>query len=976
MHPFTRSPSFLSSLAIAVGLMLFAQPAVAAQTAPTFDDGDETTLSIAENHADTATVGRAAATDADRDTLTYSLVGADAGTFTIDGNGDIKVVAGTTLDFETRSSYSVTAQVTDGKDPSGGDEATATTDDEISVAINVIDMAEAPGKPRAPWVLGSGTNSVRAGWREPSNTGPPIVDYDVQYRMSGEDDWRTEEHDGAHDHNLIPNLIAGAIYEVRVRASNAEGTGDWSDAGRGTVLGASISSVEFTNKPSRGYFAIGGHIEVTVGFNQPVTVAGTPRIKLNLAAGGTRNANYVSGSPGTELVFQYTLADGDDSGGTNVSVDADALDADGAERVAYIRVGTADVDASHDAVSSGKPAEAHRPRITGVRWDRSRATVDSDLDGNNDTIVEDDIVEIFVHFDREVLVPGSNSDAEIDIEVGSATHSTRLHLFTDTILVFHHRVAAGDMDGDGVTVKQVDAAGNLIRLLNDGTLASPPWKGNNDAVLTFAETVFAGLKVRGTNATPRGSNFTRSTIVDSDLTFALGDFPVADSDGDPLKEIRVVTLPTSTQGALELGGAPIASADLPKTVTRAQLSNGDLVFDPATGFAGRATFEFKVVDPFGAASGATRATIEVESASQVLAFEAGGPKAPTALSVAENNAPGAEVGTVAATDPEGDPLTYSLDEASDAVFDINGDGRITVAAANALDYEATATYAVTVSASDGTNTATHSLTIFVTNVEEPPGAPTGVTAVGVASAATNLSVTWSAPTHIGVRLDGYDVEYRRTGSTAWTAHGHDGTGTATTIANLDPATEYDVQVRAKGDGNSAWASGRGRTAGVSAGNRAPRVLEWHNGACRVMPDPTKTRKFRNSPAGTLVNSGLLTTRGSETTDLPSSCARGVFVPIFDDQDGDALTYTLEYERPDRVVSGLETPFVRDNRVWHQGVAEFEAADMRVKVTATDPHGASAFAYLVFQVGTYANVNGAPSFGATTVPNQNVVRGRR
>ena len=104
--------------------------------------------------------------------------------------------------------------------------------------------------------------------------------------------------------------------------------------------------------------------------------------------------------------------------------------------------------------------------------------------------------------------------------------------------------------------------------------------------------------------------------------------------------------------------------------------------------------------------------------------------APASLEVAENNSAGAPVGRVSATDADGDALTYALDSASDAVFDIDSSGAITVTAANALDYETKASYAVTVSVHDGkdaarepdtTVDATHSVTIMVT--PEPNRAP-------------------------------------------------------------------------------------------------------------------------------------------------------------------------------------------------------------------------------------------------------------
>ena len=97
----------------------------AANTAPSFDDGDDTTRSVAENSDAGAAVGAAvAATDPDGDTLTYSLGGADASVFDIDtDSGQIKVKDA--LDYEADSSYSVEVSVHDGK---AADNSADTTD--------------------------------------------------------------------------------------------------------------------------------------------------------------------------------------------------------------------------------------------------------------------------------------------------------------------------------------------------------------------------------------------------------------------------------------------------------------------------------------------------------------------------------------------------------------------------------------------------------------------------------------------------------------------------------------------------------------------------------------------------------------------------------------------------------------------------------------------------------------------------------
>ena len=86
--------------------------------APSFSDGEgnaitETGRSVAENTAAGENIGDpVAATDADSDTLTYTLGGADAESFDIEeSSGQLKTKAA--LDFETRATYTVNVTATD-----------------------------------------------------------------------------------------------------------------------------------------------------------------------------------------------------------------------------------------------------------------------------------------------------------------------------------------------------------------------------------------------------------------------------------------------------------------------------------------------------------------------------------------------------------------------------------------------------------------------------------------------------------------------------------------------------------------------------------------------------------------------------------------------------------------------------------------------------------------------------------------------
>ena len=85
----------------------------------------------------------------------------------------------------------------------------------------------------------------------------------------------------------------------------------------------------------------------------------------------------------------------------------------------------------------------------------------------------------------------------------------------------------------------------------------------------------------------------------------------------------------------------------------------------------------------------------------------------------ENTSPGRDIGEpVAATDPEDNTLTYSLDADGAASFDINKDtGQLRTKAD--LDHEATDNYSVTVTATDTAGaTGTISVRIDVNNLDE------------------------------------------------------------------------------------------------------------------------------------------------------------------------------------------------------------------------------------------------------------------
>ena len=94
-----------------------------------------------------------------------------------------------------------------------------------------------------------------------------------------------------------------------------------------------------------------------------------------------------------------------------------------------------------------------------------------------------------------------------------------------------------------------------------------------------------------------------------------------------------------------------------------------------------------------------------------------------ALHIAENSADSTSVGTVAATDVDGDTLTYTLTNDAGGRFAINSStGEITVADSASLNHEAAASHTISVQVSDGVLSNARDYTVYVTNSNDAPTA--------------------------------------------------------------------------------------------------------------------------------------------------------------------------------------------------------------------------------------------------------------
>ncbi len=147
-----------------------------------------------------------------------------------------------------------------------------------------------------------------------------------------------------------------------------------------------------------------------------------------------------------------------------------------------------------------------------------------------------------------------------------------------------------------------------------------------------------------------------------------------------------------------------------------------------------------------------------------------------AFEAAEDIAETEIIGTLQASDPEGDDLTFSIAANDNGLFDITeADGILSLAEGRNLDFESNTEHTISVSVSDGSNSTTATVTITVTNVADT-----------LAEDPNSFVTTWTTPSDsfeliIGTN-NGLDYDF----SIDW----GDGTVENLSVLTEDPSHTY------------------------------------------------------------------------------------------------------------------------------------------------------------------------------------------
>ncbi len=758
----------------------FTATAATTNTAPTFTDGTSTTRTIAENTAADVNIGNAvAATDADNDTLTYTLSGTDAALFDINSTtGQLKTQ--TALDYETKSSYSVTVSVSDGN---GGS-------DSITVTINVTDVDEQQTD-MATYEVGDDI-PLPSGFNTPRLTMGPgrslTADNGTYTCVSA-------------DNCIIQNgqVTQGTIEVTTVAANTAP------------VFTDDTSTTRSIAENTAAGVNIGAAIAATDADNDTLTytLGGTDAasFSINSSTGQLQTKSALDYETKTVYTVTITVSDGSLTDTITVTINVTDID-DTAKVVAAVNIPDPNLRAEIEAAlgkKSGDPItptematltsltaqDASISNLTGLETATNLTTLKL---GDNSI---SDISALAGLTNLTELQLWDNQISNLSI-LASLTNLTKLYIWGNSISDISALAGLTSLTQLKISENTISNISILSRLTN---LTELSLKANaiSDISALAGLTNLTELQIGNntiTNITPV-QNLTKLVWLDmpnnsisdisvvqnltklaelyfqnnavSDLSplvanTGFGEFTELNASGNPLNypsiythipalqaknvyiefDNRVATTPVKISGDTQSGNtgttlaqpfvvevqdaSRVAFAGVP--VTFAVTAGGGTlnVSNTTTNANGRAESTLTL----GNTAGTNTVHVSVQGISTSVTFTATATTTNTAptftdgtsttRTIAENTAADVNIGNaVAATDADNDTLTYTLSGTDAASFSINSStGQLQTK--SALDYETKTTYTATVTVSDGSLSDTITVTISVTDIDETPAA--------------------------------------------------------------------------------------------------------------------------------------------------------------------------------------------------------------------------------------------------------------
>ncbi len=800
--------------------------ATSANQPPVFDEGGSATRQVAENTTGTSDIGAPLrATDPEGNSVTYRLASGDTESFGIDPNtGQLQTGTSVTYDYETKDRYTVSVEA---QDEQGG-RAT------IAVTIDITDDDnERPQRPDRPSVTASTLTSLTIGWTEPSNTGPPITDYNVQYRGGSSGAFTAAAHDGIRTTTTIANLESDTSYEIQVQATSDEGTSQWSDSGNGRTVANQAPTFTDGSSTTRRL------VENTTGahnIGNPITASDGDGGTLTYRLEGTDRASF--SLDGNQLQTIAGVAYDYEEKSSYVVI-VRVQDGQGGSNTIEVTVALNDEQEPPETPSAPRVIPASSTSLT-VTWDEPTNT-GPDIDDYDIQYREGDSggFTSWTHngAERTATITGRSPGTSYEVQVRArndegasdwspsgtgSTHPNQPPVFTDgssaTRSLDENTTGVQDI---GDPVSATDPENTALTYSLEGTdkdaftidTRSGQLRTDGDETYDYETKPRYVLSVKATD----GHGRDRTILV----LINLNDVNEPPSfTGDATFETEENNRSIGRVDAVDVdSGDRIANYTITDGADQALFqvnSAGTLTFKDAPDFeqpadAGRNNQYSVAVTATGGTGGRA---LTAERTITVTVTDVNEPPRFTSdnsLQVKENKR---FVGRVAAEDVDSDDhiTGYTLTGGADRDrFEITNTNELHLK--EDPDFERPADvgsnnqYIVAVTATGGTGTrerrTEQRITVLVEDDDEPPGKPDPPTVSDETE--NNLTVTWTEPTNTGPDIANYHVQYRISGTfTDWP---DTGPSLTRTITGLRSGRTYQIQVQAENDeGKGAWSN--------------------------------------------------------------------------------------------------------------------------------------------------------------------------
>ena len=650
-----------------------------------------------------------------------------------------------------------------------GSDRTYAAGDEIRVTVTFNEKVEVTGRPGLQLEFAGGSRT--AAYRGGAGTEALVFGYQVAQGESDTDGVGVE----------ADSLSGGTIRDV------AQNPGVLNHEGVSADAGHRVDGVRPELAASGG--AVVSGTTLTLIYDEPLDRSSTPE----------RGDFTVSGGDQERTLTRVSV-----SGRTvGLTLDGEAKHGETGIRVSYTPWNNPirDVAGNEAEGLSRQPVTNETPDTTSPEVS-NLAIISSP--GSDRTYAAGDEIEVEARFSETVEVTGT---PQLRLRVGTRTRSADYESGTDTMaLVFAYEVADGDADTDGVSL----VAGRIV--LNGGSIkdeAENAAEPAHEAVATDMGHQVDGVRPGFVSAAVDGASLT--------LTYR----EALDGGSEPSPGDFTVTVGGNgrSANAVDVDGTTVTLTLNP------EVEHGD------TGIRVSYTVPTGVgANPIRDEAGNDARALSNRSVTNTTDAPNTEPQITTGgtLSVGENQV---LVRRLAARDSDaGDEVTgwEIVGGADQGQFSITSDrgelsfqtapnyeDPVDVASTDPVSAAGDNEYVVTVEVKSGAGAreleAELTFIVRVTDEREPPEVPEAPVISG--ETADSLTVSWSEPNNTGPDITAYGVQYREKDRGGFTGVAHDGPGLTTTLSDLEPGTDYEVQVRAGNDeGTSDWsASGEGMT---------------------------------------------------------------------------------------------------------------------------------------------------------------------